>query len=445
MSNVLKQTAVLLSASAPETSQEDYSLLLDSYGLFYQTIPPYLLVGEITRKQGWILHVSIIYSQSHIAIRHLISLLIARKVPFKIPIIDTVTGDLLNARLGYKRLGKIITVYPESDQQAIDLAAELVTATSRYQGPAVPTDVYLGGTVYTRYGSFHSATGGQKENYYYSIKGQLVTDDQQVPFQLPKGVPWPFDGIKKYIPEKKRSFLHGKYVPLIILKADMKGSVRKAIKVGKWWRLQLDECVLKEGKQSMAADQWGRTIYDRLHWQYQLHQLLQGTGMIPEVYDFFTANGSAHLALQYIEGPKLQQRVFAIYSGQPWFDLPVEKKMSLLNYLEQVINVVVTCHDKGIIHRDLNPDNFLVDKTNQLWCIDFELAYSEQLQQPSPAFGVGTIGYMSPEQQRQDIPTIKEDIYALGALMITILTGLPTRPAYLTACIFSFGIPLSAD
>jgi serine/threonine protein kinase len=289
----------------------------------------------------------------------------------------------------------------------------------------VPTDVYLGGTVYTRYGSFHLATSGQKENYYYSIRGKSVTDDQQVPFQLPKGVSWPFGVIKAYFPQKKASFLYGRYIPLAVLKADMKGSVRKAVKVGRWWRLQLDECVLKEGKQFMAADQWGRTIYDRLHWQYQLHQLLQGTGMIPEVYDFFTANGAAHLAMQYIEGPKLQQRVFAIYSGQSWFDLSVEKKMALLNYLEQIVNVVVTCHDKGIIHRDLNPDNFLVDKTNQLWCIDFELAYSEKWQQPSPAFGVGTIGYMSPEQQRQDIPTVKEDIYAFGALMITVLTGLP--------------------
>src|SRR6185437_1286682 len=67
---------------------------------------------------------------------------------------------------------------------------------------------------------------------------------------------------------------------------------------------------------------------------------------------------------------------------------------------------------------------FLLDKTGRLVLIDFELTWSIQTNYPLPPFGVGTPGFMSPEQIRGDTPTEKEDIYAIGSFMLSFFSNL---------------------
>lgn len=66
--------------------------------------------------------------------------------------------------------------------------------------------------------------------------------------------------------------------------------------------------------------------------------------------------------------------------------------------------------------------NFLIRK-GKLCLLDMELAYYIKEDYPNPPFGVGSEGYMSPEQRRADIPTFKEDVYAIGAIMQKMFTG----------------------
>ncbi|SEA52483.1 Lanthionine synthetase C-like protein [Pedobacter hartonius] len=82
-------------------------------------------------------------------------------------------------------------------------------------------------------------------------------------------------------------------------------------------------------------------------------------------------------------------------------------------------------HDAGFLHRDITPDNFLITKKNVVYMIDLELAYAMGEVHPSPPFALGTPGFMSPEQRLRRVPTIKEDIYGLGALLLSTFTNLP--------------------
>src|ERR1700735_3110011 len=129
----------------------DYGELLQYFGLKYKKVEYYYQVGEISRTQGWILHLSVVISQMTDLLQLVIPFLAHEVVPFKIVIDETAGEDLLNGNFGVAQIGKIVSVYPEDDQAANNLAKQLIELTKSFRGPAVPTDFCLGNIVFTRF------------------------------------------------------------------------------------------------------------------------------------------------------------------------------------------------------------------------------------------------------------------------------------------------------
>jgi hypothetical protein len=94
------------------------------------------------------------------------------------------------------------------------------------------------------------------------------------------------------------------------------------------------------------------------------------------------------------------------------------------SHLLTIIDAASRLHEAGYIHRDLTPGNFLIDRKGNITLIDVELAYCVRTGIPDPPFGVGTPGFYSPEQELGLIPTVKEDVYGLGALLIAVFVGI---------------------
>src|SRR6185312_8917699 len=106
-------------------------------------------------------------------------------------------------------------------------------------------------------------------------------------------------------------------------------------------------------------------------------------------------------------------------------DTPSTKnRNSLTNHLLEIIKIVQRLHENGFVHRDITPDNFFIDKKRHTWLLDVELMWSFDTKKHTVPFQTGTPGFMSPEQQKVKPPTIKEDIYAVGALMLFVFTNL---------------------
>ncbi|NJK88590.1 MAG: serine/threonine protein kinase [Myxococcales bacterium] len=131
------------------------------------------------------------------------------------------------------------------------------------------------------------------------------------------------------------------------------------------------------------------------------------------------------IAMERVEGVTLQ-RVIATEG-------PLHERRAASMFL-QVTNALIEANLKGVLHRDLKPRNVMVrrlpDKSEHLTVLDFGLAkfLEDDLAQPpltAPGRTVGTPSYMSPEQVLGRPLDFRSDLYGLGCMLFTTLTGRP--------------------
>ncbi len=137
------------------------------------------------------------------------------------------------------------------------------------------------------------------------------------------------------------------------------------------------------------------------------------------VYDVGCESGCHYLSMRYIEGPSLADLVRKN---------PADNRQSA-EWIEPVCRAVHAVHRQGILHRDLKPQNIMLDKaTGRTMLTDFGLAKLAEddagLTQTGEA--MGTPAYMSPEQFRDAAHVaVAADIYSLGATLYCTLSGRP--------------------
>jgi len=408
-------------------SKTEYAELLQFNGLTYRKLEYYLQVGEITKTQGWILHLSVVISQIYDLLELVIPFLAIKNAPFKIVIHELAGEDLLNGNLGLAQIGKIVSIYPENEVAALLLAKELVQLTQPFKGPSIPTDICLGNVVYTRFGSFNPVIkmdkNGNDEKYIYDGDGELIKDPYAIPFEMPKGVDWPFKELAEPVLPPSPKYFNRIYKVLDVLKADPRGNVFKGLYVKSL--LQVKNCVLKQGFNNSASDRAGRDMRDRLVWQAELYKELADTIPMPAIYDLIHEEHFTLLIMEYLNADSLYQVTQELNPFSKRFqDLSIKDSLKLLHYAAEITLIINNMHKKGYVHRDIVPVNFLIDKRDKISLIDIELAYSFRHCHPNPPFTLGTPGFMSPEQEAQQAPELSQDIFSLGATLLCLFTGL---------------------
>jgi len=129
--------------------------------------------------------------------------------------------------------------------------------------------------------------------------------------------------------------------------------------------------------------------------------------------------------MEFVKGMPLEELIMKKFRLNRWKNLSLPDRLSLIDLALSIVTIVETLHCLGYVHRDLTPVNFIVDRKGRMFLIDMEMAYSIGKKQPTPPFGMGTQGFMSPEQISQIEPTVFEDVYGLGALFTLFFTGFP--------------------
>lgn len=94
------------------------------------------------------------------------------------------------------------------------------------------------------------------------------------------------------------------------------------------------------------------------------------------------------------------------------------------NLVAKVAESLQFAHDKGFIHRDIKPDNILLDENGEPILADFGIAVTECELQREMVTSIGTLAYMAPEQLQPDGQIDpRTDVYALGVVLYELLTG----------------------
>ncbi len=136
------------------------------------------------------------------------------------------------------------------------------------------------------------------------------------------------------------------------------------------------------------------------------------------VYDFGETDGLCWLIMEYVDGANLRQLMETGGLSPP----------RALALVPQICEALQYAHDEGVVHRDIKPDNVLVDTTGQVKIADFGLAKLlgdvPDLALTGPAQVMGTLHYMAPEQLQgaRDVDH-RADIYSLGVVFYEMLTG----------------------
>ena len=152
---------------------------------------------------------------------------------------------------------------------------------------------------------------------------------------------------------------------------------------------------------------------------------------IPEVYDYVENESHPYFVMEYIQGETLLQRV-----EQSDDFIPEDK---IVNWAIQVCDILIHLHSQRpepYIFRDVKPSNIIESDTGEVHLIDFGITVTHQPNQKYDL--IGTEGYAPPEQYTGDVDP-RSDIYALGASLHHIATGIDPRPDHnLNAQKFTF-------
>ncbi len=153
--------------------------------------------------------------------------------------------------------------------------------------------------------------------------------------------------------------------------------------------------------------------FDRFLQEYELIAEIDHPNIV-RIFDLGVGDDHAHIAMEYLGGGDLRQRIAAGLGEE-----------EAIRFLRQIASALGEIHEVGILHRDLKPGNIMLRSDDSIALIDFGLAKRMRLQMEITDEGeiFGTPYYMSPEQGHGTGIDHRSDIYSLGVIFYEMLTG----------------------
>jgi eukaryotic-like serine/threonine-protein kinase len=210
------------------------------------------------------------------------------------------------------------------------------------------------------------------------------------------------------------------------------------------------EVALKEIQDKHADDRQSRA---RFLLEAEITGSLEHPGIVPVYGLGVYADGRPYYAMRFIRGDSLQEAIKRFHQSEPeTLSKDSDRNLELRKLLGRFIDVCQAmqyAHDRGVVHRDLKPDNIMLGKYGETLVVDWGLAKArgdpsepeasanEDIEfplRPTSANGTaetvaghafGTLAFMSPEQAAGKLDTIgsASDVYSLGATLYTLVTG----------------------
>ena len=165
-------------------------------------------------------------------------------------------------------------------------------------------------------------------------------------------------------------------------------------------------------KQDLAADAEFRR---RFHEEAQAVAMLSHANIV-SVYDISRGDDLNYIVMELIDGITLKQYVQKKNSPLHWREA--------LYFITQIVRALGHAHSRGIIHRDIKPQNIMVLRDGSVKVTDFGIARIMSAAQTTVTQeAIGSVHYISPEQARGGHIDARADLYSAGVVLYELLTG----------------------
>lgn len=135
---------------------------------------------------------------------------------------------------------------------------------------------------------------------------------------------------------------------------------------------------------------------------------------IVAVYEYGESEEQAYIAMEYVQSTALS----TLLAGERRYP-----RAMVMQWMTQLLGALDYAHARGVVHRDIKPDNILIGQGGQLKLTDFGIARINASTLTQVGAMVGTPCYMSPEQFRGEVVDGRADIFSCAVLLYQMLTG----------------------